>query len=103
MRLKLNCYQLTVEDVLCKPHSNHKENTCRRYTIENQKRIKACLHKKKKINETQKMTASEIKRVRKATIYAENNKIEILSSLSVIILNVNILNSPTKIHNRMAG
>lgn len=49
------------------------------------------------------MTASEIKRVRKATIYAENNKIEILSSLSVIILNVNILNSPTKIHNRMAG
>lgn len=37
-----------VNYVSCKPHGkNHNENTCRRYTNENKKEVKACHYKKK--------------------------------------------------------
>ena len=55
------------------------------------------LPKKKKINEIQK-AAKEGKIDKKATRHTENSKIVILiiTSLSVIILNVNGLNAPIK-------
>lgn len=43
-------------------HSNHKENVYKRYTKDNEKGIKACTYKEKKINETQKKIAREKKR-----------------------------------------
>lgn len=48
MGLKVKRCHLKTNYVSCKPHGNHEENTYRRYTVENEKGIKACLYKKKK-------------------------------------------------------
>lgn len=89
MGLKVKRCHLKTNYVSCKPRGNHEENTYRRYTVENEKGIKACLYKKKKSNEAQKITRG--KERHKSYMTDRKEQMMILSpSLLVIILNANV-------------
>ena len=52
-QLKIDCYEM----FYVKSQNNHKENNCRRFRKENEKRIKACRYKK--INKAHRKVAAE--------------------------------------------
>nr|KAF6500979.1 hypothetical protein HJG59_007992 [Molossus molossus] len=95
----LNCYQFKMDCYIsCNPNDNHKGNTYRKCTKENEKGIKACHCKKNqqnmkdscKIGKNDKITSRHKDTIDKITIAS--------LSLLVITLNINGLNSTNKRH-----